>query len=47
MKDLREMNKKEVAWWLAEQVVQLTASVGVFYGVRALFDRINPKPKAE
>ncbi len=42
MKDLKQMDKKEVAWWLAEQVVLLFTQVGAFYAVRAVFDKVNP-----
>jgi hypothetical protein len=45
MKDLAQMSKREVAWWIAEQITQMVVSVGCFYGVRAVFDKINPPTK--
>lgn len=42
-----KMDKKELPWWLAEQVVLLVAQVGVFLAVRSVFEKLHPTPKKD
>jgi len=42
---MMNLDKKDLGWYLAEQVVLLVAEVGVFYAVRSVFEKLHPKTK--